>query len=305
MTRHLLGCGAAAVLTIFTFAGTAQAQTEEVATAALPTVSASEAAYRVNLAGRQRMLSQRMAKSACLMASGIDTETHYDQMAKAFALFETSDMALRDGDPERGLQPERYRRVLNALEKMDVAWGIYAPLIRTGVDARSMQVEDMTLVNSASVEVLKLMNDAVNMTARAYGSVTPDVPLTLTITVDVAGRQRMLTQRAVKQACLLRVTDDPVGLAEALSSTIGIFDISLTALRQGMAEVGVMAAPNAIVADKLAEVQTLWTPVKALLDRAAAGEALPDADLAKLAELSEPLLRTMNEAVGLYETVGS
>lgn len=298
-------CGFAATMAVAISLTSSPTLGNEADAPGLPTVSASEAALRVNVAGRQRMLSQRMAKAACLMATDVAADVHFDQMDAAYALFVRSNEALRAGDPDIGLQPERYRRVLNALDKMDLAWSIYSKLVEQGIETKQFEVRELKTINSESVEVLTLMNRAVNTTARAYGSVTPNVPLTLTITVDVAGRQRMLTQKAVKEACLMRVSDTPEVFAEALKGTVGMFDLSLTALRFGMQDVGVMSAPTGAVADKLAEVQELWAPVKSLLDQAATGDALTESEIRQLAQMSEPLLKTMNQAVGLYESAGS
>lgn len=149
------------------------------------------------------------------------------------------------------------------------------------------------------------MNMAVFQTARAYADVSPDLPLGQTITVDVAGRQRMLTQRAVKEVCMMRVADDPQAYAARIAETVQLFDLSLNALMVGFDQAGVIPAPTEAIASRLQDVRDLWVPVKALMDRAAAGEVLSDTDMALLASETEPLLRTMNEAVGLYEDIPS
>lgn len=293
MRYHAIAAAAAMVLTMGVGAPTIAAAD----------VTAEEATRRVNVAGRQRMLSQRMAKAACLMSTGIAADDHRGQMDAAYALFLQSDAALRVGDPEMGLQEETLNQVLNALSEIDTPWAAYRRVIEFAQREGAVPEDRLMPLNATSLEVLRTMNAAVNTTARAYGGITPDVPLALTVTVDIAGRQRMLTQKAVKEACLMQVADDPAAMAETLLGTLTIFDLSLTALRNGMADVGVMAPPNEQIADQLATVQELWTPVKALLDRAAGGEVLSPADLAELATLTEPLLREMNTAVGLYEFV--
>jgi len=44
----------------------------------------------IEIAGRQRMLAQRMSKNVCLMASGIDTEQAQEELAESMQLFEIS-----------------------------------------------------------------------------------------------------------------------------------------------------------------------------------------------------------------------
>ena len=263
--------------------------------------TAQEAARKINIAGRQRMLSQRMAKAACLMAQDVAATTAFDQMTQAFNLFQKSDTALRTGDAAMKLKPEKFPKVLNALSAIDEHWAVYKIVIENGIENASIKNDQLDAMDGASLRVLKFMNIAVFKTARAYAAVSAEVPLGLAITVDVAGRQRMLTQKAVKEACLMRSAKDPADHAARLAGTVELFDTSLKALQEGFADVGVIAPPTPELARELQKVGELWAPVKKILDRAAEGDKLSDRDLQTVARLSEPLLRTMNKAVGMYE----
>jgi len=265
------------------------------------TITAKQAEHKVNIAGRQRMLSQRMAKAACLMARDISFAALYDQLTQAYSLFERSDFGLRVGNEDMGLVEEVFPEVVDALSNVDEPWTTYKAIVENGIDNGEIDQENLEVLDSASLDVLKSMNIAVFKTARAYASVIEDVPLGLAITIDVAGRQRMLTQKAVKEACLMTVSDDPLAHADRLAETIELFDLSLKALRDGYEDVGVIAAPTREIDRKLLEVAALWEPVKDILDRAAAGSVPSDRDLSSVERLSEPLLRTMNEAIDLYE----
>ncbi len=293
--RKLLSFGSVAIaLVVAAPIATAQSPDDQ---------AAIEATRKVNIAGRQRMLSQRMAKAACLLSRDISFASTYDQLTQAFNLFQRSDSALRVGDEDLGLSAEELPAVQNALSAIDSPWATYSGLLETAVDSGLVEQADLESLDAESRDVLKHMNIAVFKTARAYAAVVPQLPLGLAITVDVAGRQRMLTQKAVKEACMMAAAADPSLHAERLNETIELFDLSLTALRDGYEDVGVIPAPTREIDRKLLEVEGLWQPVKAILDRAADGEILSDRDLARVARMSEPLLQTMNEAVGLYENI--
>ncbi len=277
--------------------------TADADTAASAPVTAEEATRRVNVAGRQRMLSQRIAKAACLASTGISAGPHLDQLDAAYTLFRRSDAALRVGDAEFGLPAERYQSVLAALSEIDGPWRAYSRMIDTTVADGSIEDERLLVLDAASVEVLDRMNAAVNRTARAYGDAGPRIPLALTVTVDIAGRQRMLTQRAVKEACLMQVAGNPQDYADRLGRTVELFQLSLAALQDGLPDAGVLSAPNAEIEAQLAEVERLWQEVEGTFARAAAGEVLDAGALASLAERVEPLLAAMHAAVGMYEDV--
>jgi hypothetical protein len=266
------------------------------------TVTAAEAARKINIVGRQRMLSQRIAKAACLMAKDISFATSYDQLTQAYNLFQRSEVGLEEGDEDLELTAETSPKILEAMAAVDEPWATYRGIVETGVDNGVIESAELETMDNLSLDVLKYLNIAVFKTARRYAEITEHVSLGLAITVDVAGRQRMLTQKAVKDACLMTVSADPAVHAERLAESIELFDLSLNALRDGYEDVGVIAAPTREIDRKLLEVEGLWQPVKAILDRAAGGEVLSNRDLSRVARLSEPLLQTMNEAVELYES---
>lgn len=282
---------------------TVTAQTDISATSA--PISAQEVTRKVNIAGRQRMLSQRMAKASCLMVADVSPERHFDQLTSAHALFQRSDSALRVGDAEFGLGPEQRRAVMRALEKVDSPWYRYNRLLQRVISNRNLDAGSVENLSSVSVEVLRHMNAAVNQTARSYGNVLPDVPMALTITIDVAGRQRMLSQKAMKELCLAYQAADPSAQFGTLSGTIQMFDLSLTALEQGFPDVGVLAPPNPGIAEQVALVRGLWTPIHEQY-KSAITSGVVEADLLeRMAPATDLLLQEMNRAVGMYEADSS
>lgn len=261
---------------------------------------AVEAALRVNMAGRQRMLSQRMVKAACLMVQDVAWTASFDQLTQAYDLFVRSDQALRDGDAGIGLAPESYPPVIEAQRQSDVPWSIYRIVIESGIDTADISADQLLALDDAGLTLLRQLNNTVFATAQAHAAAAPKVSLGLTVTVDVAGRQRMLSQRAVKEACLLNAAVAPEEQSSRLLATIDLFDRSLAALQDGHRTAGIIAPPNAEVARKLAEVAALWRPIKAMLLEAAEAGEMTSQNLSRLTNDAEPLLRTMNEAVGLY-----
>ena len=182
--RKLLSFGSVAIALVVTAPITVAQRADD--------QTAIEATRKVNIAGRQRMLSQRMAKAACLMSRDISFASTYDQLTQAYSLFQRSDLALRVGDEELGLSVEGLPAVQNALSAIDGPWATYSSLLETAVDSGLIEQADLESLDAESRAVLKHMNIAVFKTARAYAAVVPQLPLGLAITVDVAGRQRML-----------------------------------------------------------------------------------------------------------------
>ena len=94
------------------------------------TPAADEAKLRVNLAGRQRMLSQRMVKSACFITMGVDVDGQKDVLKSSIETFEKTAKALQIGDESLGLGLENNPAILVGLAKVDEDWTQFAPVCR-------------------------------------------------------------------------------------------------------------------------------------------------------------------------------
>ena len=87
-------------------------------------------ARAVNLAGRQRMLIQKMSKEFLLIAAGIDMEQNRDRLAESIALFDRSLAALRGGDHAQGLGDGASQPGIGAqLDVVDSLWRGFRPVL--------------------------------------------------------------------------------------------------------------------------------------------------------------------------------
>lgn len=80
----------------------------------------------INLAGRQRMLSQKMAKESLLLlgSSASDSETARSNLSESMALFTRSSKALLSGDQEWGIPAATNQEVLEHLKEFSELWAI-------------------------------------------------------------------------------------------------------------------------------------------------------------------------------------
>jgi len=272
------------------FATPAMAQTSE----------AIEAARRVNISGRQRMLSQRISKASCFMQHSDVAEKFHGELSDSIGLFETSLQALQNGNSTLGLGPEKSADVRASLTQVTRSWVNYSQYLDVPLKTGTTPTAFLADIDKTGLKVLADMNRTVNKTARYYGDLLPDMPLLLSLTIDLAGRQRMLTQKAAKEFCLIDSGVDVEENRARLAETIQIFTTTLDALQNGMAGM-VMAAPNEKIRDKLRQVEQAWAGPKAALEVAATGGTLGAGERAEVMEAMEQVLILMNEAVGMYE----
>ena len=281
-------------------AAIAAAQIGAVSPVSAQSDEAIEAARRVNIAGRQRMLLQRMSKAACFISIGADAENQQVVLQDAFNLFSSSHEALRFGSQTAGLTAERNQRLLDALSIVSTDWSPFSGLIESALSQGYVAAPAVARIDETGLVLLGNMNKAVNKIANAYGEELPDMPLLLSLTIDLAGRQRMFSQKAAKEFCLIDAGINVEANQESLAKTTNLFTLTLDALISGMPGM-VMAAPNDEIRAKLEAVSAAWAGPKAELDQAASGAPITDAQRATIVHDMENVLTLMNEAVGMYE----
>ena len=144
--------------------------------------SASEAkmtvATAVNMAGRQRMLSQRMVKAYLMLGQGIAPNDAQRILQQSVDLFESQLVTLKTFQPNPKVQA--------ALAHLDAEWRKIKPVIGAPPS------EEGALLLYPASEALQAVAHTVTL---AYAQGSAEVADRL---VNLAGRQRMLSQRAAK-----------------------------------------------------------------------------------------------------------
>lgn len=114
--------------------------------------------------------------------------------------------------------------------------------------------------------------------------------------INLAGRQRMLTQKMSKEMLFILAGQDQ---SEALANTRNLFDKTLTGLIEGDAEMGLPPASSPEIEEQLLLFQDLWRHFSDDLDK---GLKTRDATvLSKLTTESVEILKQANAAVKLFE----
>ncbi|HHK60472.1 MAG TPA: hypothetical protein ENJ73_01930 [Desulfobacterales bacterium] len=126
-------------------------------------------------------------------------------------------------------------------------------------------------------------------------------------TINLAGRQRMLTQKMSKEASFLFTASTPEDrrrAAKFLRDTAELFGRTLKGLQFGDKGQHLIATKNKKIQAKLAEIAQLWEPfAQAIATLAETDPSAPAFAKAMnyIRENNLRLLKTMNEAVELYE----
>lgn len=259
--------------------------------------AARVASERINIAGRQRMLSQRMAKAVCFFLSGTDAARQHDIAFAAADEFDAQLQVLLNGSDALGFAPEAAPDARDAL--MDVV-GLSQPFTASVRQLASGDTHaiPMRYVIERNGPTLARMNDAVGMIARSGGQGQLDAEKATTI--NLAGRQRMLSQKIAKAACMIGVRLDHANSIEELRAAMRLFDQTLQGLLVGDDSAGLLPPPNVEIALQLRKVERHWRGVLPILRTAVETGQIGEAEMATLARDLDVVLFEMNRAVGLW-----
>lgn len=258
---------------------------------------------RINLSGKLRMLSQRIPAAACNLNAGIMPEQSAKILAATASEFGKIIKGLEFGDPSLGIIGEESRRkTLAAIAEVKINWepvGAAADLIldegSTGSLTQQLADQNGPLLAAAKILVSELTGQYSDPAALLQADA---------IRIDIAGRQRMLSQRISKDACMMLSGINAEASQESLTKAVSMFDISLTALMEGMPAAGIKASTEPQIVDGLAVVKEHWVKLQPALAALSAGGTLDAKARAAVFEELNVLLVDMNKVVGMYAEVG-
>lgn len=257
------------------------------------------ASQRIDFSGKLRMLSQRVVAAGCNYAAGIDPDNSGAVLEATKTEFNMIVDALEFGDTDLGIIGEEERRkTLVGLSKLRELWeptAVSADLIASS----AVTQQNVATFADQSAPLLEMAKLLVSEISAQYSDPTALLQADALI-IDIAGRQRMLAQRMSKNVCLI-ASGVNVEVANAeLAGTAQIFDTSLFALRNGMADAGIKPPPTEDIAAGLDVVIADWTALQPIIDMVLAGQALDPEQRSIMFNGSNVMTGNMNKVVGMY-----
>ena len=114
--------------------------------------------------------------------------------------------------------------------------------------------------------------------------------------INIAGRQRMLTQKMTKEKLLIVYKKLPE-YKEKLNKTIELFDSSLKLLITGDAQNGIVKPTNKKIKDQLEKITSIWEKLKPLYLK----ENPSSEEMATIIKQNPQLLFEINKMVSMAE----
>lgn len=232
----------------------------------------------INKSGRQRMLSQRLAKSYLQIGQGIDLSRSNKVFGDSLVLFERQLSELQAYAPtgenkatlaELSKVWQRYRETLTTDK----------PNTRNGRTVMALSDEVLALAHASTVQL-----EAISATTAGH-------------LVNIAGRQRMLSQRMAKfyQA---------VGWGVAPPDAVGKLTTARNEFLTAMKELSSSGKNTQAIQAELALAQQQWVFFDQALRSSITSSESKQRFATNVATTSERILETMDRITGMYEQVG-
>lgn len=262
-------------------------------------VNAETVGHRINIAGRQRMLLERMAKMFCYARSGVDVMASVDSLTKAKNLFSATHNAFAQGNAEKNIFPETVDSVRDSWVKVNSNWTVLSEIYDRALSGAFVSEEDFATANDVTLMTRKEANDMVAQLRTAYAPQLGGGGFGSAILIDLYGRQRMLSQKLSKEVCLVARGHQLDKTRPELAATLELFENSLNAFINGMPIAGVPVPPSDEIATQLAIAEAEWVAVADVAHAVAKGNAVSLVELERFAEGTDKFLPEMNKAVQL------
>jgi len=260
-------------------------------------MSDKELAITINLAGKQRMLTQKMSKEALLIKLNIDKEENAKKLKESSALFDKTLNGLIKGDKDLKLVPTKDKKIQAKLQEVKKLWEPFYAKIKDIYSLKDTKDETFKYIEENNLKLLKTMNEAVYMYAKLGNK--GGSKLKMANDINLAGKQRMLTQKIAKDLLLYQANLNPKEALKSLNDSIALFDRTLNGLYNGDKELNLVGTKLPRIRKQLDITKKAWQEAKPLIKQAVENKS--NQELTKKAiEKLDLTKKEMNKAVELY-----
>ncbi len=259
-------------------------------------MSDKELAITINLSGKQRMLTQKMSKEALEVYLGIDLENAKKNLKKSSALFDRTLKGLINGDKELGLVPTTNKEIQAQLQKIKEIWEPFYAKIKDIYNMKNLDDKTFNYIYKNNPILLKEMNKAVFMYAKLGNEGSNK--LKMANDINLAGRQRMLTQKIAKDLLFIKANIKAKEALKDLKESITLFDKTLNGLFHGDKEMNLVGTKLPKIVKQLKITQEHWLKAKKLVEKAL--KSNNNEDIQKAIKALDSTKDEMNKAVVLY-----
>lgn len=257
----------------------------------------------INLAGRQRMLTQKMVKEILLIYAGVDVEENRENLKATVGLFKKTINGLRNGDSSLGLPAPQSGSIVAQIDVVDVLFKEVEFIFERVIKGESPSRDALTELASKSLLLLENMNIVVEMYEQDSRNIIVGETAFLGIEINLAGKQRMLTQKMAKEYLFIYLDIERRNNKRLLHETYTLFDKTLKGLKYGDGDLGLPRAKDSGIIQEIDIAIGMWDDLKPIVEKSCdiMVDKISKEELEIVARLNVLLLEQLDKIVKMYE----
>jgi len=241
---------------------------------------------QINLSGKQRMLTQRMTKLGILISLNINLEENKKKLLQFSKSYNKALKSFKGGDNKK------INQQISLIEK---EWKPFLKNVEIIVEGKDNDGKSLSYLIEYNEKLLNKSNVLVDLYEKSNTSQNY-MEKAMNKIINIAGRQRMLTQKMTKEKllCIKGKSENNF----KLKKTVKLFDDSLILLMKGNIDQNISKPSNKKIKNQLEKVALLWKKLKPIYKK----EKLEVTELALIIQENPILLKEMNLMVEMVES---
>ncbi len=250
-----------------------------------------ELANTINLAGKQRMLIQKMTKEALLIHANLEKDKSIKRLKESSSLFDKTLKGLINGDKSIDLVKIDNKNISKELINVNRLWKPFYKEIKNILSNRAKE-SSYEFLEKNNMTLLKKMNRVVEL----YSSLdNGNNKFRLANDINLAGKERMLTQRMAKDILAIKNNLDKKSHIRDFKESRELFSKILNGLQRGDKNLKLVGTKISNIVNQLKVVDKSWKDMQSILNSALKGK-----NTQKAIEILDNLLVEMDSVVTLY-----
>lgn len=214
----------------------------------------------INLAGKQRMLTQRMAKLAIECAYNLRKNSckELEEDRKLFgAVLKLFERASKKGT----FEPELFKAVQGDVEKITKVWSSFEQNSKALAQSEGRDKEALKRLLADSDALLSASDELVNQMLQYYKKELTSLEQTTLRIINLAGKTRMLSQKMTKEYLEKNILHNSQA-KEELKKSVKLYNLILEILEQGNRKLKIPKVTDFKIKKQLQQVHTLWSKLQ-------------------------------------------
>ncbi|MEM9764227.1 MAG: type IV pili methyl-accepting chemotaxis transducer N-terminal domain-containing protein [Pseudomonadota bacterium] len=244
--------------------------------------AAIDVSHKIKISGDLRTFTQRMALATAFVMLDIERDHFMEVLKEEYDEFAHDMEALVAGDPKYHMEPEKNELVLEAINTVGIGWKVLGPQLKDIIDTGVVDDAHFKKVEKVNVQVMALTDSLLHRIMTEYKE---SLPAILAYQIDVAGVQRMLSQKMIKEAILVALEHEADAHHEMLLGSMQLYSFGIDKLNGEMLHNEVMLPkPEPALKAELAKAEHCWAKLQPILEKLDSSHAVSPAELVELAK---------------------